>query len=353
MVLRSRTFIVKSQTLPLRPAMSPVLSKAGSRGFRALLSSSTAVGLAFTLYGCGGTTTLSGAGASFPAPIYQRWFQDLSSKGVRVNYQSVGSGAGVRQFISRTVDFAASDVPMKSEELSKVPQGVVQIPMTAGAIAVAYNNPGCELKLSQSQLVGIFQGKITNYSQLGCADKPIKIVVRADGSGTTANFTAHLAAIDSTWKQQIGAAKSVKWPVGTAAKGNEGVAAQLLQVEGGLGYVEAAFVKPPLQAAALTNASGKTVKPTAESEKEALASIDLGSDLIGSNPNPSSGYPIVTFSWILLYKTGNGPKVEAIKKVFEYTLSASAQSIAPELGFIPLPESVLEQGKAALSTIQP
>ena len=333
--------------------MSQALSQTGTRGFKGLLASSTALGLAFSLFGCGGTTTLSGAGASFPAPIYQRWFQDLAGKGVRVNYQSVGSGAGVRQFISRTVDFAASDVPMKPDELAKVPQGVVQIPMTAGAIAVAYNNPGCELKLTQNQLVGIFQGKITNYSQLGCADKPIKIVVRADGSGTTANFTAHLAAIDSTWKQQIGAAKSVKWPVGTAAKGNEGVAAQLLQVEGGLGYVEAAFVKPPLQAAALTNASGKTVKPTSETEQEALASIDLGSDLIGSNPNPAAGYPIVTFSWILLYKTGNGPKAETLKKVFEHTLSPSAQAIAPELGFIPLPASVLEQGKAALSTVQP
>lgn len=333
--------------------MSAAMSKAGFRGFSRLLGRSTVVGLLFTLFGCGGTTTLSGAGASFPAPIYQRWFQDLSSKGLRVNYQSVGSGAGVRQFISRTVDFAASDVPMKPEELSKVPQGVVQIPMTAGAIAVAYNNPGCEVKLSQNQLVGIFQGKITNYNQLGCAAKPIKVVVRADGSGTTANFTAHLSAIDATWKQQIGTAKSVKWPVGTAAKGNEGVAAQLLQVAGGLGYVEAAFVKSPLQAAALTNSSGTVVKPTAESEQEALASIDLGSDLIGSNPNPKSGYPIVTFSWILLYKTGNGPSVEAIKKAFEHTLSAPAQSLAPELGFIPLPASVLEQGKAALSTIQP
>jgi phosphate transport system substrate-binding protein len=192
--------------------MTSAILKACSQGFRHLLIGSTAVGSAYTLFGCGGTTTLSGAGASFPAPIYQRWFQDLSSKGVRVNYQSVGSGAGVRQFISRTVDFAASDVPMKPEELAKVPQGVVQIPMTAGAIAVAYNNPGCDLKLSQNQLVGIFQGKITNYSQLGCAAKPIKVVVRADGSGTTANFTAHLAAIDPTWKQQIGAAKSVLSP---------------------------------------------------------------------------------------------------------------------------------------------
>ncbi|MEY4354701.1 MAG: phosphate transporter substrate-binding protein PstS [Cyanobacteriota bacterium] len=323
------------------------------QGVKRMLVSATAIGLASSLAGCGGTSTLSGAGASFPAPIYQSWFQELASKGVRVNYQSVGSGAGVRQFLSRTVDFGASDVPMKPEEIAKLPQGVVQIPMTAGAIAVAYNNPGCDLKLSQAQLVGLFQGKISNYSQLGCAAKPIKVVVRADGSGTTANFTAHLAAIDPTWKQQIGAAKSVKWPVGTAAKGNEGVAAQLKQVDGGLGYVEAAFVKAPLQAAALTNASGTTVKPTTESEQEALASIDLGPELTGSNPNPRVGYPIVTFSWILLYKTSNGPRHDTLNKVFSYTLSDPAQAMAGDLGFIRLPATVLEKGRAALATVQP
>jgi len=312
-----------------------------------------ASGLALAATGCSTTSTLNGAGASFPAPIYQRWFQDLSGKGVRVNYQSVGSGAGVRQLISRTVDFAASDVPMKAEEIAKVPRGVVQIPMTAGAIAVAYQYKGCDLTLSQAQLVGIFQGKINNYSQLGCAAKPIKVVVRSDGSGTTANFTAHLAAIDPAWKQQVGAGKSVKWPVGTGAKGNEGVAAQLNQLDGSLGYVEAAFVKSPLQAAALTNGSGAAVKPTAEAAQEALASIDLGPDLIGSNPNPSKGYPIVTFSWILLYKTGNGANHTALKQVFEHTLSEPAQDLAESLGYISLPTAVMEKGRKALETIQP
>jgi phosphate transport system substrate-binding protein len=312
-----------------------------------------ASGLALAATGCSTTSTLNGAGASFPAPIYQRWFQDLSGKGVRVNYQSVGSGAGVRQLISRTVDFAASDVPMKADEIAKVPRGVVQIPMTAGAIAVAYQHKGCDLTLSQAQLVGIFQGKINNYSQLGCAAKPIKVVVRSDGSGTTANFTAHLAAIDPAWKQQVGAGKSVKWPVGTGAKGNEGVAAQLNQLDGSLGYVEAAFVKSPLQAAALTNGSGAAVKPTAEAAQEALASIDLGPDLIGSNPNPSKGYPIVTFSWILLYKTGNGANHTALTKVFEHTLSEPAQNLAESLGYISLPTAVMEKGRKALETIQP
>jgi phosphate transport system substrate-binding protein len=331
----------------------PFTSSSDHFRMKRLVAGATVLGMASSLVSCGTSSTLNGAGASFPAPAYQRWFQDLANKGVRVNYQSVGSGAGVRQFISRTVDFAASDVPMKAEEIAKVQQGVVQIPMTAGAIAVAYQHKGCDLKLSQAQLVGIFEGTISNYSQLGCAPKPIKVVVRADGSGTTANFTAHLAAIDPSWKQQVGSGKSVKWPVGTGAKGNEGVAAQLNQVDGALGYVEAAFVKAPLQAAALTNAAGQLVTLSAETEQAALASIDLGPDLIGSNPNPPAGYPIVTFSWILLYKTGNGPKHEALNKAFSYTLSEPAQAMAEGLGFISLPRPILEKGRGALATIQP
>jgi len=330
--------------------LPPTTLRGVARGWWAKAGSLAA---ALALTGCGGSTTLNGAGASFPASIYQRWFQELAGQGVRVNYQSVGSGAGVRQFISRTVDFAASDVPMKAEELAKLPQGVVQIPMTAGAIAVAYNYKGCEVRLSQGQLVEIFAGKISNYSQLGCADKPIRVVYRSDGSGTTANFTAHLAAISPDWKGAVGAGKTVKWPTGIGAKGNEGVAAQLQQVEGAIGYVEEAFVKEPLQAAALTNASGQLAKPSLANGQEALASIDLGPDLIGSNPNPAKGYPIVTFSWILLYKTGNGAKHDALNKTFSYTLSEPAQAMAPGLGFISLPADVLAKAKEALATVQP
>jgi len=323
------------------------------RSLRKLVIFATVAGLGVSLGACGGTTTLNGAGASFPAAIYQRWFKDLAEKGVRVNYQSVGSGAGVRQFISRTVDFAASDVPMKADEIAKLPQGVVQIPMTAGAIAVAYNNKGCELQLTQPQLVDVFLGKINNFSQLGCAAKPIKVVFRSDGSGTTANFTAHLAAISPAWKTEVGAGKNVKWPTGIGAKGNEGVAAQLSQVEGTIGYVESAFVKEPLQAAAISNASGQKLKPTLAAEQEALASIDLGPDLTGSNPNPAKGYPIVTFTWILLYKTGNGASHEALNKVFTHTLSDEAQAMAPDLGFISLPAEVLAKSRLALATIKP
>lgn len=297
------------------------------------------------------TGRLSAAGASFPAAIYQRWFQDLAPQGLNVNYQSVGSGAGVRQFTAGTVDFGASDKPMKPEAIAKVDRGVVQIPMTAGAIAVAYNNPGCELKLSQDQLASIFLGKIKNFSELGCGDKAIKVVHRSDGSGTTYNFTKHLAAISPDWKTSVGSDKSVQWPTGVGAKGNEGVAAQLSQIGGGIGYVELAYVKGDLQAAALQNASGQQVMPTNATASEALGSIDLGPDLIGGNPNPKGGYPIVTFTWVLAYKTGNGDKTPLLKKAFDYMLSDEAQSKAPELGYVSLPPEVVTKAKAAANSI--
>lgn len=294
---------------------------------------------------------LSAAGASFPAAIYQRWFQGLSPQGVNVNYQSVGSGAGVRQFTAETVDFGASDKPMKPEAIAKVSRGVVQIPMTAGAIAVAYNNPGCDLSLTQKQLAGIFLGQITNYSELGCADKAINVVHRSDGSGTTFNFTKHLEAISPEWKKDVGADKSVKWPTGVGAKGNEGVSAQLNQIAGGIGYVELAYVKGDLQAAAVQNASGEQVKPTNATASEALGSIDLGPDLIGGNPNPKGGYPIVTFTWVLAYETGNDDKTALLKKTFNYMLSDEAQSQAPDLGYVSLPPEVVSQAKAAADSI--
>ena len=270
-----------------------------------------------------------------------------------MNYQSVGSGAGVRQFEGGTVDFAASDKPLSAEEAAAIPRGAVQIPMTAGAIAVAYNHPGCALKLTQAQLVSIFEGKLRNFKQLGCADLPIKVVFRSDGSGTTYNFTKSLAAFSPSWKNGPGAAKSVSWPTGIGAKGNEGVAASLQQVKGAIGYVESAYVRGALQAAALQNAGGGYAKPTVAEAAQALASIDLGPDLTGSNPNPQAGYPITTFTWVLLYRSGNGAKLPALQKTFRYTLSDAAQAGAPALGYISLPAPVLQKARAALATVGP
>ena len=327
-----------------------------ARALTAIAGLTAGVSLAACSSGGGGggdqlKGSLSGAGASFPAAIYTRWFQELAPQGIKVNYQSVGSGAGVRQFQAGTVDFGASDAPMKPDDIAKVTRGVLQIPMTAGAIAVGYNFPGCELKLTQEQLAGIFLGKIKNYSEVGCDDKAITVVRRSDGSGTTYNFTKHLSAISDEWKNGPGAAKSIKWPTGVGSKGNEGVAAQLNQIPGGVGYVEAAYVKGKLQAAAVTNASGEQVKPTNETESAALDSIDIGPDLIGGNPNPPAGYPIVTFTWVLAYETGNGDKTAALKKTFEFMLSEKAQSQAPELGYVSLPKGVVEKSLAAVEKI--
>jgi phosphate transport system substrate-binding protein len=296
--------------------------------------------------GRGASQILQAAGASFPAGLYQRWFADLAARErIRVNYQSVGSGAGVRQFEAGTVDFA--------RKAAKVERGVVQLPLTAGAIAVAYNLPGCSLKLSQAQLVQIFQGTIKNFLELGCSNQPIQVVVRSDGSGTTYNFTSSLAAFSPSWKNGPGAGKSVNWPTGVGAKGNEGVAASLLQTKGSIGYVEAAYVRGDLQAAAIANRTGTYTLPDPASASQALATIDLGADLTGSDPNPSAGYPIVTFTWVLLYKTGNGAKLTALQRTINYALSDVAQRQAPGLGYITLPASVLAKARQTLAGVQP
>ena len=179
------------------------------------------------------------------------------------------------------------------------------------------------------------------------------MVFRSDGSGTTANFTAHLAAISPSWKTGPGQGKAVTWPTGVGAKGNEGVAAQLSQMDGSIGYVETAYLKGGLQAASLSNASGTMVQPSTENTAAALASIDLGTDLTGNNPNPRAGYPIVTFSWILLYKSGNGTKLPVLHKTFRYTLSDRAQAGAPALGYVSLPAPVLEKARVLLETLKP
>ena len=324
--------------------------------FRPSILLRSALGLAalISLSSCSNGQTLQAAGASFPAGLYQRWFADLGSNNkIRVNYQSVGSGAGVRQFQAGTVDFAASDKPLDAKDAAAIKRGVVQLPLTAGAIAVAYNLPGCKLKLSQEQLVQIFEGKIRNFQQLGCADQPIQVVVRSDGSGTTYNFTNSLAAFSPRWKQGPGVGKSVNWPTGVGAKGNEGVAASLLQTKGSIGYVEAAYVRGVLQAAAIANRAGSFSLPDAANASQALATINLGDDLTGGDPNPNAGYPIVTFTWVLLYKNGNAAKLAALQRTFNYALSDAAQKQAPALGYIPLPAPVLAKAKDALASVGP
>ena len=295
---------------------------------------------------------LNGAGATFPAPIYQRWFQDYaSSSGNRVNYQSVGSGAGVRQFIAGTVDFGASDEPIKASEAKQVKRGVVQIPMVGGTIAIAYNKAGCKLKLTQKQTVDIFSGRIKDWKQVGCAAGSMNVVYRSDGSGTTFAFTNSLDAFGG-WKPGVG--KAVKWPVGVGAKGNEGVSGTIKNTPGAIGYVNTGFIRAnKLQAAVLQNKAGKFVGPSAVTGAAALNGITLDANLAGENPNPSgtNAYPISTLTWILAYKTGNGAKTNDIRAALNYALSSKAQLIADDLGYVPLSGSILNKARIAVNRI--
>jgi phosphate transport system substrate-binding protein len=295
---------------------------------------------------------LNGAGATFPAPIYQRWFQDYArTSGNRVNYQSVGSGAGVRQFIAGTVDFGASDEPISAADAAKVKRGVVQIPMVGGTIAVAYNKKGCNLKLTQKQTVDIFAGRIKDWKALGCAAGPITPVYRSDGSGTTYAFTNSLDAFGG-WGPGVG--KAVKWPTGVGAKGNEGVAGRIRQTPGSIGYVNTGFVKAnKIQSAAIQNKAGKFVLPTAASGAAALNNIKLDANLAGENPNPAgaTAYPISTLTWVLAYRTGNGNKTDDIRNALNYALSSKAQSIADDLGYVPLSGSILNRARIAVGRI--
>jgi phosphate transport system substrate-binding protein len=297
-------------------------------------------------------TTLNGAGATFPAPLYQRWFQDYArTSGNRVNYQSVGSGAGIRQFVAGTVDFAASDEPIKAKEAAKVKRGVVQFPAVGGTIAIAYNKPGCTLKLTQKQTVDVFAGRITDWKQVRCSAGKMNVVYRSDGSGTTFAFTNSLDAFGG-WTAGVG--KSIKWPVGVGAKGNEGVAGTIRNTPGAIGYVNTGFVKANnLQASAVQNKAGKFILPSAKSGAAALNSIALDNNLAGENPNPSAAgaYPISTLTWILAYRDGNGAKTDDLRSTFNYILSANAQMIADDLGYVPLSGSVLNKSRIAVKRI--
>jgi phosphate transport system substrate-binding protein len=297
--------------------------------------------------------TINGAGATFPAPFYQSAFASLASTGVKVNYQSVGSGAGVRQFLAGTVDFAATDEPIKPAEAAKVTRGVVQFPAVGGTIAVAYNKADCpNLRLTQKQVVDIFLGNIKTWEALKCGKGPIVVAHRSDGSGTTFAFTNSLSAFSPEWKSKVGEGKSVKWPVGVGGKGNEGVAGVISNTPGAIGYVNQAFVKGKIRAAALQNRSGAFVKPNLTSGAAALNSIKLNSMLAGEDANPggAASYPISTLTWILAYQKGNGAKAATIQKAMDHLLGP-AQSKADDLGYVPLRGTILANARKAIDLI--
>ena len=295
---------------------------------------------------------LAGAGATFPDAIYQRWFSMLAKSGIKVNYQAIGSGGGRKAFINETVAFGASDDPISEKDIKSVKRGVVQIPTVGGTIAVAYNKPGCTLKLTQKQVVSIFMGSIKNWKQLGCADGNITVVHRSDGSGTTAAFTDSLKAFSKEWT--IGSGKSVNWKVGVGGKGNDGVAGTLTTTQGSIGYLNQAFVKGVLKAAAIQNKAGQFVLPNATSGAKALAGIKLDKNLAGGDPNPSASgaYPIATLTYILFYANGNGSKAEGIRQMITLMLSDKYQALADDLGYVPLRESIQAAAQKSVTRIK-
>ncbi len=336
----------------------------------------SAVALTIGLVACGsdgtgegGQVNMIGAGASFPAPLYQRWFQDFSSSSpnIQVDYQSVGSGAGVERFTQQLVDFGASDVAMTDDEIAKVDRGVLMLPITAGSIVLAYNLPDVpNLKLSREAYIGIFLGNVTRWNDpliakanpgVNLPDQPITVVHRSDGSGTTGVFTKHLSAISPEWKEQVGEGKTVSWPTGIGGAKNDGVTAQIRQTEGAIGYVEYGFAKTAsdVNMAALENSSGNFIEPNVESAKATLEAVTLPENLRAfiSDPEGENSYPIVTYTWMLTYKEyPNASTSEALEKTIEYALN-EGQAISPELGYIALPDNVRQKVAETADAINP
>jgi phosphate transport system substrate-binding protein len=342
-------------------------------------------GIAGLSIGCGRPegVSIQGAGATFPAPLYKRWFLEYYKQhpDVRVNYQPVGSGAGIRQFTEGLVTFGASDAFTSQAEIDKVsPEtGVVLLPMTAGSIVICYNLPGAptDLRLTRQTYADIFLGRITSWADPAIAnantggtlpDVPITVVRRAESSGTTNAFTSHLNAISDAWKKENGGpgkGKSVPWPVGIAGKGNSGVAALVQQTPGAVGYLEYGYAEltklpngEPLPMARLENRSGAFVAATPDSGRAALAPPSLTSipDNLHVEVNDPSGrdaYPIVTCTWLLCSRHyADARKAGELKNVLRFCLT-DGQKHSAQLGYIPLPPELAEKTLRALEEITP
>ena len=315
---------------------------------------------------------LTGAGATFPYPIYSKWFAEYARKtGVRINYQAIGSGGGVRQISEQTVDFGASDGPMSDDELAKAKGGrVLHFPTVIGAVAVAYNLPGVtqQLKLDGGVLSQIFLGRLTKWNDRRIAalnpgvalpNRDILVVHRTDGSGTTYIFTDYLASVNREWLAGPGRGKEVAWPVGLGGKGNEGVAGQLRQLPGAIGYVELAYAKQNrIPFAAVRNAAGNFVAPSIESATSAAAAaaakLDAKSDYRVSivNAKAADAYPITSFTWLLVYQDQSD--ITKGKKLVDFMrwMYTDGQSLASTLDYSPLPTTMQQRLLARLSTIR-
>jgi phosphate transport system substrate-binding protein len=297
---------------------------------------------------------ITGAGATFPYPLYSKWFSEYNKlyPDIRFNYQSIGSGGGIQQFTAGTVEFGATDAPMSAEELAKAPDAV-HIPTVLGAVVVTYNAPFTGLKLTPAVLADIFLGKITKWSDPAIAkinpdikfpDVAITVVRRSDGSGTTYVFTDYLTKISAEWKEKAGTGKSVSWPVGLGGKGNEGVTGLIKQTPGSIGYVELAYANQnKLPVTALQNRDGNFVLPTLESTSAAAAGVVLPPDFRVSVTDPSgkNAYPIASFTYLLVHKDAKDKaKGDAMVKFLWWAVHAG-QAMAIPLDYAPLPKPVV------------
>ena len=308
---------------------------------------------------------IQGTGATFPYPLYSKWaleYQKAAPR-IRINYQSSGSGGGIRQITERIVDFGASDTPMTERELARVSGKLLHIPTTLGAVVLAYNLPGVsKLNLSPEVIAGIFLGEVKRWNEPAIAklnagvalpNRPITVVYRTDGSGTTAVFTEYLSKTSATWKEKVGTGKSVKFPVGLGSKGNEGVSGQLKMIPGGIGYVELAYAKQAkLSYATVQNSKGQFVEPSLESVTAAAGSMseampdDLRMSIVDA-PGELA-YPLGTFTYILVYE--EQPDLEKGRELAEFLWWAihEGQRIGTALHYAPLPSQVVTKIEAKL-----
>jgi len=313
--------------------------------------------------------SLNGAGATFPNPIYQKWFTEYSAshKGVQLNYQSLGSGAGIRQVIAGTVDFGASDGPMSNEQLGQCPVKVLHIPTVLGSVVPAYNIPGVkrELKFTPELLAGIFLGKINNWADPRIAqvnpgikfpNMPIVVAHRSDGSGTTYVFTDYLSKVSPEWNSAVGKGTSVKWPVGLGGKGNEGVAGTIRQIDGSIGYVELIYaVQNDITYGVVRNKAGNFVKASLESTTAAAAAAAANmpddyrvsiTDAAGKN-----AYPIASFTWLLIPQQSRDAAKGKVLHDFLVWMLKDGQRETTDLTYAPLPKEVVKKLQATISTI--
>jgi phosphate transport system substrate-binding protein len=310
---------------------------------------------------------INGAGATFPYPIYSKWFDEYAKvdPSVRFNYQSIGSGGGQKQITARTVDFGASDGPMSDENLAKAPGKLLHIPTVAGADVITYNLPGNpKLKLDGDAIVNIYLGNITKWNDPKIAalnpgvdlpDLPVIVVHRSDGSGTTYIFVDYLSNISPVWADSVGKGTSVKWPVGLGGKGNEGVAGQVKQLSGAVGYVELIYAKQnQMPYADVKNAAGNFITPTIESVTTALATAKIPDDFRFSMVNApgDQAYPIAGTTWLLVYeKQKDAAKGKKLVEFLNWALT-KGETLATSLDYAPLPDTVQQRVLERIKTIK-